>query len=213
MASLIDLLFPAVGTRLPTDHGYPLYSSISRLLPCLHDGSVPFALLPITGQHVGNGLIALDSSRSRLRLRLAVADLPRVLPLAGKTLNLLGHRLTLGVPQVFPIRPAANLQARSVTFKNSTEPEPFLSRAKIELDRLGIRGRLQMPWHINREGRFEPHRHVLRVKDSRVVCFPLRVEGLSPEDSLRLQEVGLGGRRHMGGGVFVPFDAEDGHDD
>ena len=117
MAPLIDLLFPAVGTRVPTDHGYPLYSCISRLLPCLHDGSVRFALLPITGQHVGNGLIALDSSRSRLRLRLAAADLPRVLPLAGKTLNLSGHRLTLGVPQVFPIRPAPNLKARSVTFR------------------------------------------------------------------------------------------------
>jgi CRISPR-associated protein Cas6 len=209
----IDVAFPAVGTQLPTDHGYPLYSCVSRLLPCLHDGSVPFALLPITGQHVGNGLITLDSSRSRLRLRLAAADLPRVLSLAGKTLSLLGHRLTLGVPQVFSIRPAPNLKARSVTFKNSTEPESFLSRAKIELDRLGVRGRLQIPWHIDREGRFEPHRHILRVKDSRIVCFPLRVEGLSPEDSLRLQETGLGGRRHMGGGVFVPFDAEDGHDD
>ena len=213
MTPLIDLLFPAVGTRLPTDHGYSLYSCVSRLLPCLHDGSIPFALVPITGQHVGKGLIALDTSRSRLRHRLPAADLPRVLPLAGKTLNLLGHRLTLGVPQVFPIRPAPSLKARSVTFKNSTEPEPFLRRAKIELDRLGIRGRLQMPWHIDREGRFEPHRHVMRVKDSRIVCFPLRVEGLSPEDSLRLQETGLGGRRHMGGGVFVPFDAEDSHDD
>jgi hypothetical protein len=29
--------------------------------------------------------------------------------------------------------------------------------------------------------------------------------GLSAEDSLRLQEVGIGGRRHMGCGVFVPF--------
>lgn len=213
MVSLIDLLFPAVGTRLPTDHGYALYSCVSRLLPCLHDGSVPFALLPITGQHVGNGLIALDSNRSRLRIRLSAVDLPRVLPLAGKTLNLSGHRLTLGVPQVISIRPAPILKARSVTFKNSTEPEPFLNRAKLELDRLGIRGRLQMPWHINRKGRFEPHRHVLRVKDSRVVCFPLRVEGLLPQDSLRLQETGLGGRRHMGGGVFVPFKAEEDHDD
>jgi CRISPR-associated protein Cas6 len=212
MIPLIDLLFPAVGTRLPADHGYPLYSCISRLLPCLHDGSVPFALLPITGQHIGNGLIALDSSRSRLRLRLAAADLPRVLSLAGKNLNLLGHRLTLGVPHVFSIRPAPNLKARSVTFKNSTEPEPFLSHAKIELDRLGVRGQLQLSWHIDREGRFEPHRHILRVKDKRIVCFPLRVEGLSPEDSLRLQETGLGGRRHMGGGVFVPCDAEASHD-
>ena len=114
---------------------------------------------------------------------------------------------------MFSILPAPNLKARSVTFKNSTEPEPFLSHAKIELDRLGVRGKLQMPWHIDQKGRFEPHRHILRVKDSRIVCFPLRVEGLSAEDSVRLQAIGIGGRRHMGAGVFVPFDAEDGHDD
>jgi CRISPR-associated protein Cas6 len=213
VASLIDLLFPAVGTRLPADHGYPLYSCISRLLPSLHDGSIPFALLPITGQHVGDGLIALDRNRSRLRLRLAAPYLPSVLPLAGKTINLQGHRVTLGVPQVFPLQPAPNLKARSVTFKNSMEAEPFLVHAKIELDRLGIRGQLQIPRHLDRNGRSEPHRHVLRVKNSRIICFPLRIERLSAEDSLRLQEAGMGGRRHMGAGVFVPFDTEDGHGD
>src|SRR5947209_6627416 len=123
MTPLIDLLFPALGTRLPTDHGYSLYSCVSRVLPCLHDGTVPFAL-----------------------------------------------------------RPDPALKARSVTFKHSTEPEQFLNRAKAELDRLGIRCRPQMMRHTDRAGQFVPYRHVLRVKDRRIVCYPLRVEGLSPED-------------------------------
>jgi len=200
----LDLLFPVVGTKLPTDHGYPLYSCVSRLLPGLHDGSVPFALLPITGQYVGNGLLVIDPTRSRLRLRVATVDVPRVLPLAGKCLDLMGHRLRLGVPRVVILRPAPTLNARSVTFKNSTQAEPFLMRAQAELARLGIRGQPQVPPHTTPQGRVEPRRHVLRVKQTRIVCFSLRVEGLSPEDSLRLQETGLGGRRHMGAGVFLP---------
>jgi CRISPR-associated protein Cas6 len=68
----IDLLFPVLGSRLATDHGYALYSAISHELTCLHDGSVLFGLLPVTGQYVGDGLLQLDASRSRLRLRLAV---------------------------------------------------------------------------------------------------------------------------------------------
>jgi CRISPR-associated protein Cas6 len=48
----------------------------------------------------------------------------------------------------------------------------------------------------------------MRVKDKLVVCFPLLVHDLSPEESLRLQEEGLGGRRRMGGGVFLPADGE-----
>jgi hypothetical protein len=42
--TVVDLLFPVVGPRLPTDHGYLLYSAMSRVLPCLHDGSVSFAM-------------------------------------------------------------------------------------------------------------------------------------------------------------------------
>src|SRR5262245_37090545 len=56
----VDLLFPVVGARLPTDHGYVLYGALSRTLPCLHDDSVPFGMAPVTGQYVGNGLIQLD---------------------------------------------------------------------------------------------------------------------------------------------------------
>ena len=29
----VDLLFPVIGKRLPTDHAYPLYSAVSGLLP------------------------------------------------------------------------------------------------------------------------------------------------------------------------------------
>ncbi len=43
-----------------------------------------------------------------------------------------------------------------------------------------------------------------RIKEVRIVGFALLVEGLRPDESLRLQEVGLGGRRHLGCGVFVP---------
>src|SRR3954463_7947323 len=97
---VIDLLFPVIGPRLPTDHCYTLYSAMSRMLPCLHDGSVGFGMAPVTGQYVGNGLLQLDPMRSRLRLRLAAAHVPRVLPLAGKGVEVMRHRIRLGVPQV-----------------------------------------------------------------------------------------------------------------
>jgi CRISPR-associated protein Cas6 len=36
-----------------------------------------------------------------------------------------------------------------------------------------------------------------------VVGYALRVNGLTEEGSIRLQEEGLGGRRRMGCGIFV----------
>src|SRR4051812_40054960 len=79
----IDLLFPVIGSRLPTDHGYPLYSALSRILPRLHEGTLPFGLLPISGQYAGNGLLSLNVRESRLRLRVDTNDIPALLPLAG----------------------------------------------------------------------------------------------------------------------------------
>ena len=46
-------------------------------------------------------------------------------------------------------------------------------------------------------------RRTLRIKDKEVVGYEMLVETLSANESLALQEHGLGGRRQMGAGVFV----------
>ena len=38
-----------------------------------------------------------------------------------------------------------------------------------------------------------------------MIGYALRVFGLTAEESIRLQEEGLGGRRRMGCGVFLPI--------
>jgi CRISPR-associated protein Cas6 len=210
----IDLLFPVVGTRLPVDHGYALYGAISRLLPSLHDGSVRFGMAPVTGPHVGNGLLQVDSTQSRLRLRLSATDVPRVLPLAGKGLDVMGHRIRLGVPQIHALHPVPSLIARTVAIKKAIAPETFLGSARRQLDELGIGGRPRVPERLGQGGRAEPTRRVVRIKDVRIVGYSLLVEGLTPAESLKLQTEGLGGRRHLGCGVFVPARSEEnGNDD
>jgi CRISPR-associated protein Cas6 len=208
--AMIDLLFPVIGSRLPTDHGYALYSAVSHQLSCLHDGSLDFSLVPVTGRYVGHGQMQIDPAWSHLRLRLAAADIPRVLPLAGKALKVLGENLRLGVPKVHALRPAATLYARTVTIKNATQPDAFLATAQRKLAEIGVKGRPDIPRVAIGKFPGEPQRHVLRVKDSRIVGFSLLVHDLAAEDSLRLLTVGLGGRRRMGGGVFVPVGEEDG---
>jgi CRISPR-associated protein Cas6 len=49
-------------------------------------------------------------------------------------------------------------------------------------------------------------RRTLRIKDKEVVGYEVKLEGLTVAESLNIQEQGLGGRRHMGCGVFVPMD-------
>lgn len=199
----IDLTFPILGEFVPLDHGYALYSSLSQHIAALHEPSTCWAIGPVGGRYAGRNLMALVPGRSRLRLRLPGADIPRALVLSGKALDIGGHRVRLGVPTVHALVPASALVAKIVTIKGFTEPESFLDAARRQLQELGGCGETAIPAVSvgPREG--EPRRRIIAIKGKRVVGFCLQVIGLSPEDSLQLQERGIGGRRKMGCGFFV----------
>jgi CRISPR-associated protein Cas6 len=160
---------------------------------------------PIAGQYIGNGLLQVDPRRSRLRLRLAPEKIVAVLPLAGKSLVVGEHSIRLGVPFVRALIPTPNLVARLVTIKGFTEPAVFLEAARRQLQTLDIKGEPGIPLIVNGTHEGQPRRHVLRIKDKTVVGFSLQVTGLTAEESIKLQEEGLGGRRKMGCGFFVPL--------
>jgi CRISPR-associated endonuclease/helicase Cas3 len=211
----IDLLFPAVGSQIPVEHGYALYSALSHQLKCLHDGSVPFGLAPVNGLPVGGGKLQLDPTSSRLRLRVAASSIPQLLPLAGKRLDIKGHPIRLGVPSVAALRPVPVLIARMVAIKLAKPenvapaPDAFLAAARRQLSELGVRGTLRIPEHVNKRGQREPIRRVLRIKEKAVIGYALLVEGLTPEDSIQLQDKGLGGRARMGCGFFLPTEGDE----
>jgi CRISPR-associated protein Cas6 len=206
---MIDLSFPVLGTSLPTDHGYELYAALSRVLPALHEGGLPCRIAPVRGIYAGDGLLQLNRRYSRLRFRLALEAIPQVLSLAGKGLEVGGHRLRLGVPQVSALIPAPALAARLVTInvahlERAPEATEFLDAARRRLDALGIGGKAGIPMVETGPRAGTPHRRILRIRQRKVVGFALRVTGLAAEESIALQENGVGGRGKMGCGFFLP---------
>jgi len=204
--TFIDLKFSVQGMRFPLDHGYALYGALCRILPDLHKcGHI--GIHPIRGRAAGAGDLCV-TDQSRLCIRVPVDEIGVLLPLAGKSLVLDGRRLMVGVPQVYALRPSANLAARMVTIKGFMEPADFIEAARRQLVDLGISQEAEVIIPSVQEGRpnvGQPLRRVLRIKDKTVVGFGLRVLHLAAEECLTLQERGLGGRRHMGCGIFVPF--------
>lgn len=201
---VIDLILPVDGTTLPTDHMYSLYSALSRIVAAFHGPGHDVRFGPVPGTYVGNGLLRLDE-RSRLRCRLPAEQIATVLPLAGRQLDVATHCIRLGVPCVAALVPSAALAAKVVTFKNSVDVSQFLEVARLRLRELGVQGTVDVPLIPAGPRKGEPRRQVVRVKGKRVVGFACLVNSLSPEDSVRLQEEGLGGRRRMGCGFFVPI--------
>jgi CRISPR-associated protein Cas6 len=205
---VIDLSFVLVGSTIPIDHGYSLFSAICRIVPGLHGGTAEggprVGVHPVRGRYSAPGVLTLID-RSRLKLRLASDQIAPYIALAGKELDLEGHRLRVGIPQVESLTPAANLAARLVTFRNALTPSAFEEDVRRELARLEIAGSPHLVPSPRPNWKGQPIRRVLRVKDKKVVGYALRVNGLTAEESVRMQEEGLGGRRRMGCGVFVPM--------
>ena len=188
----LELHFPFTGATLPSDHGYALYGAITRLLPEAHEADC-LSIETIPGTARGDGITQLDQ-RAALKVRLPQDRIPLLLKLAGKRLDIGGHALRLGAPQIYLLQPASALYARIVTIKGFTEPDPFLAAVCRKLDEQGITG----------EPAIGPRR-VVRVGNHTIVGFGLAIHDLTDEGSLTLQERGLGGRRRMGCGIFQPI--------
>jgi CRISPR-associated protein Cas6 len=210
----IDIGFRLTGREIPADHGCALYGAVSRHVPWTHDpDQETLGIHPINGLLSGGRLLHLTPS-SRLTFRLDSDHVRELLTLAGKELDLDTHKLRVGVPTTYTIKPAATLRSRLVTFKHHMEPETFLAKAQEELSKLNIKATPGITRRVGAkslEGRKEltadrsPFiRRTLRIHDKEVVGFAMEVSGLSADESLRLQETGLGGRRRFGCGIFVP---------
>jgi len=221
---MIELVFPARGGTLRSDHGYALYGAISRLVPEFHLEGSPFRLAPVTGLGTPEGRLQLHE-HSVLRIRTPDDRIRTLLPLAGKRLELDGDSIRLGVPAVRTLVAAPSLIARIVTFKPNVlkadkpvadkfdlTPDTFLEIARKKLTEMGVTGEPQLPIHLEGEYAGQPLRRVVRVPKGKdgadglasIVGYSLIVAELSAADSLTLQEKGLGGRTHMGCGFFVP---------
>ena len=196
---MIDLSFELEGNRIPLDYGYALYSALSRVVPKLH-GDLRVGIHPVRGIRREPRLLTIVPG-SRLRLRLPPEDLVSYIGLAGERLDLEGFGLRVGIPRVEALVPAASLAARLVTIKGAQDLETFGSAVRRQLAEAGIAAEPALDGEPAAGG---PERRVVRIRGRRLVGFSLRVAGLTAEESLRLQESGLGGRRRMGCGVFVP---------
>ena len=199
---IVDVTFPILCPHaIPADHGYLLYSAVSRALPDVHQAD-GYGIHPIGGRQLGGRTLHL-TERSRLAIRTDAEQIARFLPLAGKPLQIIDRMLRIGVPQVHSLVPAVALRSRLVTIKLS-EAASLQGDAATEAFHVAV-GRKLAELGISAETQFSlGKRRTLRIKDKDIFGYDVLVECLSSEKSLALQEHGLGGRRHMGCGLFSP---------
>lgn len=190
----VDVAFSLRGKSLPLDHGYALFSAVSRLVPRVHREPT-WGVHPVHGQRTGPGVLQILPS-SLLTLRVPASAIGDLLPLAGQALDVAGHQVMTSVPRIFPLQPRPALRSRFVTVKKFiTEGAEFDEALWRQLELLGITRRATVTTGARR---------VQKVSSHTIVGFPVTLDGLTADESLKVQVAGLGGRRHMGAGLFLP---------
>jgi CRISPR-associated protein Cas6 len=187
---IVDVIFPVNGNAVPVDHGYALFSALSGALPWLHERP-DIGVFNVRGRLTPGGTLQL--SHAHLRLRAPTELLGELLALAGRQLRVGDSRLLLGAPTARPLTSPPVLMSRLVTIKKFIEQPGFTQAVQRHLLDIGCEGRVEV-------GR----RRVVFIAGRKIVGFQVRISQLSPAHSIRLQERGLGGRRHMGCGLFLP---------
>lgn len=209
--NFVEIQFALRGKTLPADHGYALYSAIKKCLQETEDQGLPkdlssdFRLCSVSGVADQAGMIYLHRS-SRFRIRCPSEEIQIWYRfLQNQVLDIRGHLIRLVQPRITLPEACDKLISRLVVFKleaisHVEMPHHFLESCQKGLDRLDIKGQVFIP--SDRNG--DLARRTLQVKNKAIVGYSVVVEHLSPEDSLKLQWYGLGGRQHFGCGWFYP---------
>jgi CRISPR-associated protein Cas6 len=199
---VIDVAFRIACPTLPLDHAHALSRALIDILPWLEDEEHAGVHL-IHGAASGNGWYRPEDvasevlhlpRRTRMRLRVPRHRLEDARQLTGRRLDVDGHVLEVGDSEVFLLSSLSTLFSRYVMTAADTDENAFLEEASRGLQEIGINCR-KMLGGIS---------HTLRFPDGPVLTRSLMVADLEPEQSIRLQQVGLGPGRSFGCGLFLP---------
>ncbi len=197
--SMVDAVFTISCRQLPQDHAHALAAAVAAVLPWLADDARS-GVHTIHVAESGNGWMRptdmlYPSRRTKLLLRIPGERVADCQALCGRQLEIGGCELQ--VRELADTRPMSNLPtlfSRYIVDRGNGDEESFLHAMAADLRALDIRPRKMLC------GRQQS----LRLPAANLVTRSLMVAELELEESLRLQQAGLGDFRWMGCGLFIP---------
>lgn len=188
-AAMIDIAFGVSGETLPSGYPFALWAELAQRVPQLADDD-SVGVLPLRAAESGEDMLL--PRRAKLVLRLPQTLMQTAAALAGARLDISGSALQLGAGQPRQMQPHPTLHAQLVT--GADDEVEFLEEMRVTLSAMGIEAGLICG------------RHKTLADDSHSLAgYSLVVHDLKPEASLRLQSEGVGGSRHFGCGIFLPY--------
>ena len=194
---VVDVVYSIQCVRLPVDHAQVLSLAIQKQLPWFATEERA-ALHTIHVAESGNGWVRPEdfihvSRRTKLTLRVPKHRIDDAQHLSGKVLDLSGHPLTVGTAVIRPLSALTTIFARYVTAAEGDEQQ-FLRDVLAQLKTLSVQPK-KMLCGMEKS---------ILLTDGALRTRSLMLANLSVDESLTLQQRGLGSHRQLGCGVFIP---------
>lgn len=199
--NVVDVVFAVECKILPVDHAHELYLAIKERLPWIK-GQALAGIHPIHVADSGNGwqrpenpddLLYL-SERTKLELRLPKEKLDAANELVGQTLMISGNSMLIKAASTRRLSPLTTLLSRHIVIAAEESEDKFLDRIVAEMKQLGLNPKRVLPGKSNR----------IRTPEAELKTHSLLVSDLGQQESILLQQQGLGQHRHLGCGLFIP---------
>ncbi len=195
-----DLIFKIKCQAVPLDHAQALSNALCSVLPWLAQESLAGIHL-IHAAESGNGWIRPEiaenevlylSKRTKLQLRLPKNRLIDAQKLHGTTITVDGYKLDIRESAPRKLTKSPIVFSRYVITENDDEAA-FLKKAHQQMSELGIKVRKMLC------GKYHEHQMASGLMATR----SLMVADLEAEESVLLQQQGLGPGRLVGCGLFM----------
>jgi CRISPR-associated protein Cas6 len=198
---ILDVSYRVSCQSLPVDHAYTLSVALIEALPWLEEEERAGIHL-IHGAESGNGWIRPEdplavmylSRRTRMILRLPKERVEEAKSLTGQTLDVGGNALTVGGCTIRPLSNLTTIFARYVITEDVEDESAFMEEAVIRLKAMGIKVKKMMGGRL----------HTFSLPGRKLTARSLMIDGLKVQESVTLQQQGLGPGRKIGCGLFLP---------
>lgn len=199
---VVDLSFRIQATTLPLDHATVLSSALIETLPWL-TSEKRAAIHLINYPESGSGWERTEdsakemffvSARSRLKIRLPKLRIRDGEQLTHTTLDLGDHKISIGKSKLLPLVATHTLYAKRIIVHEGEDESKFQTRIAGEIQKLRVNPKKML---CGKSRILERVDHSLEVRS-------LMLADLSFEESITLQESGVGDGMLFGCGIFVP---------
>ncbi len=198
---VVDVTFSIVCRSLPVDHAHALLTALQQSLPWLQNEEGA-GVHPIHVADSGNGWMRPEnpddllylSHRTKLVLRLPRRRVQDAQCLCGKTLEIAGNTMQVESAVIRPLSTITTLFSRYVVADEAADESAFLETMLARLKAMGIRPTKML---CGMEKIISTPQRPVRTRS-------LMLANLGIQESITLQQRGLGPLRLLGCGLFIP---------